>query len=37
MRNTYKILVRKHEEKRSLWNPGHKWDDNIKMDLTEMV
>jgi hypothetical protein len=30
------VLVGKPEEKRSLWRPRHRWEDNIKMDLQEM-
>lgn len=29
----YKVLVRKLEEKRSLGRPGHRQEDNIKVDL----
>jgi hypothetical protein len=35
MRNEYKILVRKPEGKKLLGRPGHRWEDNIKMDLRE--
>jgi hypothetical protein len=35
MRNAYKILVRKPEEKRPLIRPRHKWVYNIKIDLGE--
>jgi hypothetical protein len=37
MRNAYKILVKQPEGKRPLWQPRHKWENNIKMDLTEIV
>jgi hypothetical protein len=37
MRNAYKILVRKPEGMRSLRRPRHRWEDNIRMDLREMV
>jgi hypothetical protein len=33
IRNTYKILVEKPEEKRPHGRARRKWDDNIKMDL----
>jgi hypothetical protein len=33
MRNSYKILVGKPEEKIPLGRPRHGWEDNIKMDL----
>jgi hypothetical protein len=36
MRNAYKILVGKPEEKRPLGRPWHRLEDNIKMDLREM-
>jgi hypothetical protein len=35
-RNTYRILVGKPERKRPLVKPGHRWVDNIKMDLREI-
>jgi hypothetical protein len=35
-RNAYRILVGKHEGKRPLGRPGHRWEDNIKMDLREI-
>jgi hypothetical protein len=35
-RNAYRILVGKPEEKRPLGRPGHRWVDNIKMDLREI-
>jgi hypothetical protein len=34
--NAYKILVRNPEGKRPLGRPKHGWEDNIKIDLTEM-
>jgi hypothetical protein len=37
MRNAYKILVRKPEGKRPLGGPKHRWEDNIKITLREMV
>jgi hypothetical protein len=36
MRNVYKILVSKPEEKRLFGRCRHRWDDNIRMDLIEM-
>jgi hypothetical protein len=36
-RNTFRLLVGKPEGKRSLGRPRHRWVDNIKMDLGEMV
>jgi hypothetical protein len=35
-RYAYRILVGKPEGKRSLGRPGHRWVDNIKMDLREI-
>jgi hypothetical protein len=35
MRNTNKTLVGKPERKRPLGSPTCRWEDNIKMDLTE--
>ena len=34
--NTYRILVEKPEENGSLGRPRHGWEDNIKMDLSEV-
>jgi hypothetical protein len=31
--NPYKILVGKHEGKRPLERPRHRWEGNIRMDL----
>jgi len=33
----YRILVRKPEGKRPLGRPRHRWEDNIKMNLQEVV
>jgi hypothetical protein len=33
MRNAYKIVILKPEGKRQLGRPGHRWKDNIRMDL----
>jgi len=35
-RGVYRVLMRKHERKRPLGRPKHRWKDNIKMDLQEM-
>jgi hypothetical protein len=35
MKNIYKILVRKPEEKRPLVTHRHRWGDNITMGLRE--
>jgi len=35
-RGIYRILVGKHEGKRSFERPGQRWEDNIKMDLQEV-
>jgi hypothetical protein len=32
-RNAYRILVGNPDEKTSLGRLGHRWEDNIKMDL----
>jgi hypothetical protein len=37
MRDVYKLLVGKPEGKRPLRRPRHRWEDNIKMDLQEIV
>jgi hypothetical protein len=34
--NAYRILVGNPEGKRPLGRPGHRWVDNIKMDLREI-
>jgi hypothetical protein len=36
-RSVYRVLVGKPEEKRPLGRPRHRWEDNIKMDLEEVV
>jgi len=36
MRNAYKILAGKPEEKRPFGRPGGRWEDNIRMDLREI-
>jgi hypothetical protein len=36
MRNICKILVREHGGTRPLGGPGHYWEDNIKIDITEL-
>jgi hypothetical protein len=35
-RAVYVVLVGKPEGRRPLERPGHRWEDNIKMDLQEM-
>jgi len=35
-RGVHKILVGIPEEKRPLGRPRHKWEDNIKIDVSEM-
>ena len=35
-RGVYRVLVGKPEGKRPLGRPGHRWEDNIKMDLQEV-
>jgi hypothetical protein len=35
-RNVHRVLVGKPAGKRPLGRPGHKWEDNIKMDLREI-
>jgi hypothetical protein len=35
-RSLYRFLVGKPEGKRPLWRPGHRWEDNIKMDIQEV-
>jgi hypothetical protein len=36
IRNVYRILVGKPERKRQLGRPRRIWEDNIRMDLTEI-
>jgi hypothetical protein len=36
-RNAYRILVSKSERKRPLGDLGRRWEDNIKMALTETM
>ena len=35
-RGVHRVLVGKHEGKRPLGRPRHRWVDNIKMDLQEV-
>ena len=35
-RGVYRVLLGKPEEERPLGRPGHRWEDNIKMDLQEV-
>jgi hypothetical protein len=34
-RGVYRVLIGRPEGKRTLGRPGHRWEDNIKMDLRE--
>jgi hypothetical protein len=34
--DTYRVLVGRPDGNRSLGRPGHRWEDNIKLDLQEM-
>jgi hypothetical protein len=34
-RGVYRVLVERHEGKRPLGRPRHRWEDNIKLDLRE--
>jgi hypothetical protein len=36
-RNVYKTLVGRLDGRRTLGRSGHIWDDNIKIDLTEIA
>jgi hypothetical protein len=36
-RGVHRVLVRKLEGKRPLGRPRHRWEDNIKMDVQEVV
>jgi hypothetical protein len=35
-RGAYRVLIRKHEEKRPLGRHRHRWGDNIKVGLQEV-
>jgi hypothetical protein len=35
-KNAYRVLVRKPEGKRPLGRPRRRWENNIKIDLTEI-
>jgi hypothetical protein len=35
-RGVYRVLVGRFEGKRPLGRPGHRWEDNIKLDLREI-
>jgi len=35
-RSVYRVVVGQPEEKRPLGRPGHRWEENIKMDLQEV-
>jgi hypothetical protein len=36
-RGAYSVLMGKPQDRRSLGRPGHRWEDNIKMFLREVV
>jgi hypothetical protein len=36
MKNAYDILVSKPEGKRPRGRPRHRWEDNIRMDISEI-
>jgi hypothetical protein len=36
-RGAYRISVRRPEGRRPLGRPRHRWEDNIKMDLQEII
>jgi hypothetical protein len=36
MINAYKIWVGKPEGKRSFGRPGHRWEDNLRMDVRDI-
>jgi hypothetical protein len=36
MKNAYNILVGKPEGKRPLRRPGHRWEENMRMDLGQI-
>ena len=35
-RGVYRVLVGKHDGKRTLGRPRRRWEDNIKLDLLEV-
>jgi hypothetical protein len=35
-RNTYKVLIGRHEEKVTFGIPRHRWESNINMDIEEI-
>jgi hypothetical protein len=37
MRNVYNVLLRKPEGKRPIGRHRHTWEDNIKLDLSDIV
>jgi hypothetical protein len=37
MRNAYKILIGKPEERKPLGRPRRRWEDNIRMDFREIA
>jgi hypothetical protein len=36
VRGVHRVLVGKPDEKRPLWRPRRRWEDNIKMELQEV-
>jgi hypothetical protein len=36
-KNAYRVLMGHPEGKRALLRPGSRWEDSIKLDLTEIV
>jgi hypothetical protein len=36
MRNVYKILIGKHEEKIPFGRPSHRWEDNVRIGVKEI-
>jgi hypothetical protein len=36
-RGVYRVFVGRPESKRSLGRPRHRWEDNIKIDLSEIA
>jgi hypothetical protein len=36
MRNAHRILVGKHDEKKTLGRPRHRWEDNIRIHTREI-
>jgi len=36
-RGIYRVLVRKREGNKPLGRPRHRWEDNIKIDIQEII